>query len=116
MLQKFEHKMENENVVTKKSKKGTSDTRKVCQKHDVTDEEIPEIQDNLLAWYDKHQRVLPWRDIAKNEPDLDKRGYAVWVSEIMLQQTQVATVISYFNNWIKAILIYLKLSYLITSY
>lgn len=45
----------------------------------------------LLDWYDRHARVLPWR----GHPD----PYAVWVSEIMLQQTQVATVISYFQRW-----------------
>ncbi|KAM4773240.1 adenine DNA glycosylase isoform 5-T5 [Cyanocitta cristata] len=35
------------------------------------------------------------------EPDADRRGYAVWVSEIMLQQTQVATVIDYYNRWMQ---------------
>jgi A/G-specific adenine glycosylase len=45
----------------------------------------------LLAWYTRHARQLPWR----NHPD----PYAVWVSEIMLQQTQVATVIPYFERW-----------------
>jgi len=47
----------------------------------------------LLAWYDKNARDLPWRD----HPD----PYAVWVSEIMLQQTQVETVIPYFVRWMK---------------
>ncbi|HNK63844.1 MAG TPA: A/G-specific adenine glycosylase [Anaerolineales bacterium] len=45
----------------------------------------------LLAWYHKHKRILPWRD----HPD----PYAVWVSEIMLQQTRVDTVIPYFEKW-----------------
>jgi A/G-specific adenine glycosylase len=45
----------------------------------------------LLAWYAKHRRELPWRE------SLDP--YAVWVSEMMLQQTQVATVIPYFRTW-----------------
>ena len=40
---------------------------------------------DLLAWYDKNKRDLPWRK--SQDP------YAIWVSEIMLQQTQVATVI-----------------------
>jgi A/G-specific adenine glycosylase len=35
------------------------------------------------------------------EPDLNRRGYAVWVSEVMLQQTQVVTVIDYYNKWMK---------------
>jgi len=45
----------------------------------------------LLNWYHKHGRTLPWRD----HPD----PYAVWVSEIMLQQTRVDTVIPYFEKW-----------------
>ncbi|KFZ63931.1 A/G-specific adenine DNA glycosylase, partial [Podiceps cristatus] len=38
---------------------------------------------------------------AAAEPDADRRAYAVWVSEIMLQQTQVATVIDYYNRWMQ---------------
>ncbi|MCF2863379.1 adenine DNA glycosylase [Pseudoalteromonas ruthenica] len=46
----------------------------------------------VLDWYDKHGRkTLPWQ--------LEKTPYKVWVSEIMLQQTQVATVIPYFNRF-----------------
>ncbi len=45
----------------------------------------------LLAWYDVHKRTLPWRDI--NDP------YAVWISEIMLQQTRVETVLAYFPRF-----------------
>lgn len=45
----------------------------------------------LLDWYAKAGRKLPWR----NHPD----PYAVWISEIMLQQTQVKTVLSYFQRW-----------------
>jgi A/G-specific adenine glycosylase len=47
----------------------------------------------LLAWYRHHARTLPWRD----HPD----PYAVWVSEIMLQQTRVETVIPYFEKWMR---------------
>ena len=49
------------------------------------------ISAKLLSWYSKHGRVLPWR----GHPD----AYAVWVSEIMLQQTRVETVIPYFEKW-----------------
>lgn len=45
----------------------------------------------LLAWYRVHQRSLPWRQTPT--------PYRVWISEIMLQQTQVATVIPYFERW-----------------
>ena len=51
------------------------------------------LQTGLLNWYAKNKRTLPWRD----HPD----PYAVWVSEIMLQQTRVDTVISYFENWMR---------------
>jgi A/G-specific adenine glycosylase len=51
------------------------------------------ISSRLLAWYRKNKRTLPWRD----HPD----PYAVWVSEIMLQQTRVETVIPYFEKWMR---------------
>ncbi len=47
----------------------------------------------LLAWYDRNRRQLPWRAEAGEKPD----PYAVWLSEIMLQQTTVATVQGYFD-------------------
>lgn len=46
----------------------------------------------LLAWYDRAKRDLPWRRT--------KDAYAIWVSEVMLQQTQVATVIPYWERWL----------------
>lgn len=53
----------------------------------------------LLNWYDAHARVLPWRALPHETAD----PYAVWLSEIMLQQTTVATVGPYFekfmNTW-----------------
>jgi A/G-specific adenine glycosylase len=48
----------------------------------------------LLDWFERHQRLLPWRD--------DCRPYYVWLSEVMLQQTQVDTVIPYFERFIRA--------------
>ena len=50
----------------------------------------------LLAWYDTHRRDLPWRGDGCTP-------YRVLVSEIMLQQTQVATVVPYFNRFVKAL-------------
>ena len=47
----------------------------------------------LLDWYMENRRSMPWRD----HPD----PYAVWVSEIMLQQTRVDTVIPYFERWME---------------
>ncbi|XP_061200925.1 adenine DNA glycosylase isoform X3 [Neopsephotus bourkii] len=63
--------------------------------------ETEALRRNLLAWYDTCKRDLPWRTRAATEPDADRRAYAVWVSEIMLQQTQVATVIDYYNRWMQ---------------
>lgn len=49
---------------------------------------------NLLAWYDARRRDLPWRRSPTNP-------YHVWVSEVMLQQTQVISVIPYFQRFIQ---------------
>lgn len=56
---------------------------------------LPDIAKPLLAWYDAHARVLPWRDTPT--------PYRVWISEIMLQQTRVQTVIPYFERFIRAL-------------
>lgn len=50
--------------------------------------------EKLLKWYDKNQRKLPWRSKLKNP-------YHTWLSEIMLQQTTVTTVIPYFQSFIE---------------
>nr|WP_040581335.1 A/G-specific adenine glycosylase [Methyloferula stellata] len=50
------------------------------------------IAPELLAWYDRNRRILPWRALPGQRPD----AYAVWLSEIMLQQTTVAAVKAYF--------------------
>ncbi len=52
---------------------------------------IPDLRDRLSDWYRAHARVLPWR----SEPT----PYRVWMSEIMLQQTRVDTVIPYFERF-----------------
>lgn len=53
---------------------------------------MSELAQRLLAWFDAHGRVLPWR-----QPPIN--AYRVWVSEVMLQQTQVETVLPYFERW-----------------
>jgi A/G-specific adenine glycosylase len=50
----------------------------------------------LLAWYDRHRRTLPWRAQPHEKPD----PYRIWLSEIMLQQTTVATVGGYFDRFV----------------
>ncbi|NXT24784.1 MUTYH glycosylase, partial [Syrrhaptes paradoxus] len=70
--------------------------------------EIEALRGDLLAWYDKCKRDLPWRRLVRAGCGWrwclcsDSRLLpAVWVSEIMLQQTQVATVIDYYNRWMQ---------------
>lgn len=50
--------------------------------------------DDLIDWYHRHKRDLPWR--------ITEDPYKIWVSEIMLQQTRVDTVIPYYNRFLKA--------------
>ena len=50
---------------------------------------------DLLAWYDRHRRALPWRASAGERPD----PYRVWASEIMLQQTTVTAVKPYYERF-----------------
>ncbi|XP_062960335.1 adenine DNA glycosylase isoform X2 [Cynocephalus volans] len=63
--------------------------------------EVTAFRGSLLSWYDREKRDLPWRRQAEDEVDLDRRAYAVWVSEVMLQQTQVATVLNYYTRWMQ---------------
>ena len=52
-----------------------------------------EIQKKLLFWYDTNRRDLPWRKT--------KDPYMIWVSEIMLQQTRVDTVLRYYDRFVR---------------
>lgn len=54
---------------------------------------IETFQNDLIDWFNKEKRDLPWRK--------DKDPYKIWVSEIMLQQTRVDTVIPYFNRFLQ---------------
>ena len=56
----------------------------------------PPLGRSLLHWWDRERRDLPWRAAPGRRAD----PYAVWLSEIMLQQTTVATVIGYFANFL----------------
>ncbi|KAJ7487767.1 DNA glycosylase [Mycena latifolia] len=67
---------------------------------------VAPIRSSLLQWYSTvhSSRNMPWRK--QYDPTLDRearaqRAYEVWISEIMLQQTQVATVIPYYNRWLE---------------
>lgn len=52
------------------------------------------VRRKLRLWYKKHKRDLPWR--RTSDP------YAVWIAETMLQQTQVMTVIPYYEHFLRA--------------
>jgi A/G-specific adenine glycosylase len=54
---------------------------------------IRALQEQLLSWYQSHQRTLPWR--SKPTP------YRVWIAEIMLQQTRVRTVLPFYDRFLK---------------
>jgi len=54
---------------------------------------IQEFQGTLLGWFGAHQRALPWRR--------NPTPYRVWVSEVMLQQTQAKTVVPYYERFLK---------------
>ena len=50
------------------------------------------ITKSILSWYDQNKTPMPWRD--------ERDPYKVWLSEIMLQQTQITTVVDYYYKWI----------------
>ena len=56
------------------------------------EEKIVSFREKLLSWYDENKRDLPWRR--------SKNPYHIWVSEIMLQQTRVDTVIPYYERFL----------------
>src|SRR5687768_14752512 len=60
---------------------------------DIEPEQAARVREDLLEWYGKQRRSLPWR--ATRDP------YCIWVSEVMLQQTQVATVIGFYERWLR---------------
>ncbi|KAK4270056.1 hypothetical protein QN277_023141 [Acacia crassicarpa] len=76
-----------------------------------SEDETQKLRFALLDWYDHNRRELPWRRTSSNndgckeeeeeEEEVDSRAYAVWVSEVMLQQTRVQTVIDYYNRWME---------------
>jgi len=60
----------------------------------ASDTEKAHFREDLLDWYDDHKRQMPWRET--DDP------YAIWVSEIMLQQTRVDTVRAYYRRFLEA--------------
>ncbi|MFC4652811.1 A/G-specific adenine glycosylase [Lactococcus nasutitermitis] len=59
---------------------------------ELTENKISSFQKDILNWYDKNKKALPWRET--------KNPYMIWISEIMSQQTQVETVMPYYSRFI----------------
>lgn len=65
------------------------------RKSQITNRKFSLVASSLVSWFRRHARPLPWRD--RPSP------YGIWVSEIMLQQTQVKTVIPYWERWMRVL-------------
>ncbi len=72
-------------------KSSNNPKQKIQEKIDRMD--IEAFQNDLVQWFQEEQRNLPWRK--------DNDAYRVWVSEVMLQQTRVDTVIPYYNRFLE---------------
>jgi len=76
------------------------DVKKIAVKYctDVVDTSVDKafIQASLLEWYRAKRRMMPWRGDLTSIP---RSAYGTWISEVMLQQTRVETVIEYWNRW-----------------
>jgi len=59
----------------------------------IKDAKAQRIRKALVRWYLKHKRNMPWRE--------SRDPYRIWLSEVMLQQTQVKTVIPYYHRFLK---------------
>lgn len=84
-----------------------------AEAHSIPPSDVSAIRSALLQWYDTHRRRLPWRGdeppfeqvvAVESPPERAARAarvtpYGTWVSEIMCQQTRVATVIEYYLKW-----------------
>ena len=73
------------------------------QQVEMTPDEVGSVRQGLLSWYASSRRKLPWRGDAADEGSgfvtPPPSAYGTWVSEIMLQQTRVETVIPYWHRW-----------------
>ncbi|HEX9970954.1 MAG TPA: A/G-specific adenine glycosylase [bacterium] len=58
----------------------------------MTNKQLTQLRAGLLSWFDKNQRKLPWRET--------HNPFFIWISEVMLQQTQVKKVLDYYENFI----------------
>jgi A/G-specific adenine glycosylase len=84
---------------------GTSISRPHTSSYHHT-RDIAKLQSDLLEWFEsvREKRGMPWRkryDPSLTMAEKGQRAYEIWVSEVMLQQTQVNTVIDYWKRWIE---------------
>ena len=85
-------------MVRRRSAKERAEGEEAVDMEDLFSEtQTVDVRACLLGWYGLNRRDLPWR---LSEDDLEIRAYRIWVSEVMLQQTRVHTVIQYFHRWI----------------
>ncbi|KAK7389857.1 hypothetical protein VNO78_25153 [Psophocarpus tetragonolobus] len=97
----------------KKKNKSTKKPQPLVEVEDIEDalffskDDAHKLRVALLEWYDLNRRDLPWRTHhhedgeKEKEEEVERRAYGVWVSEVMLQQTRVQTVIAYYNRWMQ---------------
>jgi A/G-specific adenine glycosylase len=76
---------------------GKARRKKAGELRAVSTAQAPVDPRTLLAWYDRHRRILPWRARKGEQAD----PYRVWLSEIMLQQTTVKAVAPYYARFLK---------------
>lgn len=86
----------------------TVDVEDLHRAHAFAPDEVATLRAEWLAWYDFGHRAMPWRNEASaneraalSRADRAQWAYRVWVSEVMLQQTQVDRVIPYFVAWME---------------
>ena len=75
-----------------KAESGTQLASLMCLNLEAGNFDLDVFRNHLLSWYERQGRCLPWRH--SQDP------YAIWISEVMLQQTQVATVLPYYYRWL----------------
>ena len=80
-----QHKKHKKTIITMKESHNSQ--------HQFQSNEITYCRKSLLSWYNLVKRDLPWRQSENKTP------YAIWVSEIMSQQTRIETVIPYWTRW-----------------
>ncbi len=83
------------NVLARNRAKMAKNLNEELPMDDATQNVADSFRTQIRGWYGEYKRTLPWRGL--------RSFYPVWVSEIMCQQTQVATVIPYFERWMETL-------------